>query len=279
MVDDSVVRTVQQHYTTDGLVERILAACASIGKDPDALTIEDLAGVDEFHVRGRQATVELAERLALTPADRVLDVGCGVGGASRFLTTTFGCHVTGLDLTAAYCEAARLLSARLKCDQQVEYHLGSALEMPFADASFDVVWTQHAVMNIADRPRLYREIRRVLRPGGRFALYDIVAGPGGDVHFPVPWAREASISHLLTPAALHASLEENGLRVLAWRDTSDLGRAWFREMNARNQSAPRPLGLHLLLGDDFPVMARNVVRNLDERRIALVEAVARVEPA
>lgn len=267
-------RAVERHYGSSGLVERILTAWAAMGKDVNALTPGDLAPVDEFHVRGRQATIELAARLGLSAENRVLDIGCGLGGASRFLATTYGCHVTGIDVTPEYCEGARALAERLELGDRVSYHQASALDLPFHAESFDVVWTQHVVMNISDRGRFYSEVRRVLRPGGRFAMYDVVAGSAGDVHLPVPWAREASISHLLGPAATHVALEESGLRVLSWRDTSALGRAWFREMNPKRLTASVPLGLHLLLGDDFPVMARNMVRNLDEGRIALVEAVA-----
>ena len=186
--------TIQQHYTRPDLGDTILSALAATGKDLDHLTLEDLAPVDEFHVRGRQATIELAQQLPLDADTHVLDVGSGLGGASRYLALTYGCRVTGLDLTEAYCRVAQILADRLGLGSRVTYHHGSAVTMPFDDASFDVIWTQHAAMNIADKSTLYGEIRRVLRPGGVFACYDILAGPGGTPHFPVPWAREPSFS-------------------------------------------------------------------------------------
>jgi ubiquinone/menaquinone biosynthesis C-methylase UbiE len=267
---------IQQHYTRQHLGQAILSALADVGKDLDHLKPDDLAPVDEFHIRGRAATRELAQPLQLDSAKHVLDVGSGLGGASRYLACTFGCRVTGLDLTPEYVRVAQMLADRLGLSACVTYRQGSALAMPFEDASFDVVWTQHAAMNIADKAKLYAEIWRVLRPGGLFALYDILAGPGGALHFPVPWAREPSLSFLITPEALRGQLEKTGFRIVSWRDTSEAGQAWFREVAAKLQAqAGSPaLGFHLLLGADFPMMAQNQVRNLSENRIVLIEAIA-----
>ncbi len=148
--------------------------------------------------------------------------------------------------------------------------------MPFEDASFDVVWTQHASMNIADKDRLYAEMHRVLGPGGRLALYDIVAGPGGPPHFPVPWARAPEISFLVSPEALRAGLEAAGFEVAVWRDVTADGIDWLGRMRAKlAESGPPPLGLHLILGPEWAEMFANVGRNLGEGRIALIQALAR----
>jgi ubiquinone/menaquinone biosynthesis C-methylase UbiE len=268
--------TIQQHYTRPDLGDAILSALAATGKDLNHLSLEDLAPVDEFHIRGREATIELAQQLPLDAAAHVLDVGSGLGGASRYLALAYGCRVTGLDLTEAYCRVAQMLADRLGLSSRVTYRHGSAVAMPFEAASFDVVWTQHATMNIADKATLYDEIRRVLRPGGVCAFYDILAGPGGTPHFPVPWAREPSFSFLITPEALREVLEHTGFRITSWRDTSAVGRAWFQEVAAKMQQegGSPPLGFHLLLGADFRSMAQNQVRNLNEQRIVLIEAIA-----
>jgi ubiquinone/menaquinone biosynthesis C-methylase UbiE len=232
--------------------------------------------VDEFHVRGREATLELAQAVALTPSNRVLDVGCGLGGASRYLASAFGCQVVGIDLTPDYVETARLLAARFGLDHRVRYECADALALPFREAEFDVVWTQHAAMNIADKAGLYAEMFRVLKPGGCLALYDILAGEGGEVHFPSPWARKASISFLIKPDVLNRLLTAVGFRLSSWRDTTELGRAYYRQMlQVIRESGPPPLGFHLLMGDDFRAMASNLLRNLEENRIALIEVVAR----
>jgi SAM-dependent methyltransferase len=273
---DKDFNRVEAHYAQRDLETAILAALVAAGKDPDHLKPEDLAPVDEFHICGRKATLELAREVHPHKGMQVLDVGSGLGGASRCLALEFGCHVTGLDLTEEYCRVATMLARRLGLDSLVSYRHGNALRMPFADGTFDVLWTQHASMNIPDKAGLYREMWRVLKPGGVLASFDILAGTGGAVHFPVPWARDPSISFLMTPQQLRDTLEATGFEVLVWRDKTEEGRAWFQRLGEKiRREGPPPLGLQLLLGPDFRQMARNQVRNLEEDRIAIIEAVAR----
>lgn len=263
---------VESHYTTPDLGAAILTALQAAGKDLDHLTPDDLAPVDEFHGGQRPATVRLAEMAGLSGSERVLDVGSGLGGPSRFLAWRYGCRVSGVDLTAEFCRVADLLTKLTGLTGRVDYRQGSALELPFADASFDVVWSQNAAMNISDRDRLYAEMHRVLKPGGKLALQEVAAGPGGPPHFPVQWAREPGISFLFTQAETQAKLAAAGFRILAWQDTTapSLEAAQAR---AGRISAPPPLGTHLLLGDDWVAMAQNSVRNLEERRTELFNAV------
>ncbi len=270
----SALNNIESHYANQDLEASILAALIEADIDPDQLKPEDLAPIDEFHVRGRKATLELARQVHLDDSMQVLDVGSGLGGASRCLALEFGCQVTGLDLTKEYCQVATMLAKRLGLDSLVCYQHGNALEMPFADDTFDLLWTQHAAMNIADKDSLYREMWRVLKPGGTLALYDILAGSGGSVHFPVPWAREPSISYLQTPRQLRETLKAADFEILSWQDTTETGRAWFRRLGEkmRNQP-PSPLGLQLLLGPEFRQMAQNQVKNLEENRITLIEAI------
>jgi SAM-dependent methyltransferase len=262
---------VIRHYTVDDLGRRILAALEGAGVDLDRLTIEDLAGVDAFHIRGRQATHELAALARIAGGDSVLDAGCGIGGSGRYLAATFGCHVTGVDLTAEYVEVARMLSERVGLADRVDFRQGSVLDLSFEDGSFDVVWTEHAQMNIADKPAFYRELFRVLKPGGTLAFHDIFAGPGGELRFPVPWAPDDSISHLVTIEELRGALAAAGFSQLVWEDRTAASTAFFR---ALAQRGPAAVGLHLLM-DDAKNRFANMLPNLEEGRVCVVQAVMR----
>ncbi|MFN8557966.1 MAG: methyltransferase domain-containing protein [Dehalococcoidia bacterium] len=266
---------IDAHYGRPGLYEAIVDALRAAGKDLDALTPADLAPVDQFHIRGTAPTLELARRVGLAPGVRVLDVGGGIGGPARILAAEFGCAVTVLDLTEEFCRAGERLTALLRLGDRVAFRHGNALAMPFPDGGFDVVWTQHSSMNVADKERLYAEIRRVLKPGGRLALYEVMAGPAAPPVFPVPWAREPSLSFLRPAEAVRTLLRDAGFGEVAWEDTSAAARQWFAEQAAAARAAGGLplLGLHLLLGPSFADMGRNMRRGLEEGRITLVQAV------
>ena len=264
---------VEDHYTRSDLREVILAALKVAGKDIDHLTPDDLAPVDEFHGGQRPATVRLAELVGFAGTERVLDVGSGLGGPSRYLAWKYECRVSGVDLTAEFVQVADMLTKLTGLVGKVDYQQGNALDLPFEGETFDVVWSQNAAMNIADRNRLYREMRRVLKPGGKIALQEVAAGPGGPPHYPVQWARAPGISFLVSQAATRSTLEAAGFRVVTWQDTTQpaLQSAAAR---ARNTVGPPPiLGTHLLLGADWQAMFQNSARNLEERRTELFNAV------
>lgn len=260
---------VPAHYGRDGaLIDAIEEGLRTAGLGRETIAPSDLSPVDEFHIRGRKATLELAEGMRLGPTSRVLDIGSGLGGPARTLAEVYGCHVTGIDLTQDYCEAATVLSDRVGLGERVEFRLADATDLPFPAATFDAAMTIHAAMNVAAKDRMYLEARRVLKQGGAFAVYDVLQGEGGDVHYPVPWAREPSISHLATRAQMVSLLEGAGFRIEREDDSSDESLAWFEQMARRiAEHGPPPLSPRLLLGDDYPAMMRNQIRNLSERRI------------
>jgi ubiquinone/menaquinone biosynthesis C-methylase UbiE len=270
----SVETQVSAHYTHGDLLNAIDAALAKAGKNPATPRLEDLAPVDEFHVRGRDATAELGAHLGLRPDHVVLDVGSGLGGASRQFASAYKCKITGIDLTNEYCRVATELASRVGLSDYVQYRQGSALAMPFSDGSFDIAYTQHVAMNIADKAALYREVARVLKPRGKFGIYDLLQGDGGGVLFPVPWAQDASTSFLASPVEIQALLSETGFDITGWNDTSEIGKEWFKVVNKRlAESGPSPLGFQVLLGADFGAMAKNQVRNLVEDRIRPTEII------
>jgi len=266
-------QVVADHYRRRALGDVILRALKEAGKDVEHLTPDDLAPVDEFHSGGRNATARLAQLAQIDASQRVLDVGCGIGGPSRYLASKFGCQVTGLDLTPEFVALAGMLAQRTRLAEKVTYRQGNALDLPFPDANFDVVWSQNAAMNIADRDRLYGEMHRMLRPGGRLALQDVAAGPGGEPYYPTPWASDKSISFLFAPQSTRAALERVGFRVVAWQDTTQeaLEQQTARDKALDSGSLP-PLGLHILIGDAFPTVTKNTLRNLQEQKVQLFNA-------
>jgi ubiquinone/menaquinone biosynthesis C-methylase UbiE len=261
---------VRDHYRATGLTERLKTALMAFGPEKQRLTPQQLATLDQFHTRGLAATVELSKLAGITAGMSVLDVGSGVGGPARFLAATYGCQVTGVDLSESFVDAARYLTERMGQSGRVSFETASALELPFEDCHFDVVLLQHVAMNISDRARLYREIRRVLKSGGRFATFDVVVN-NGDPHYPVPWARTPATSFLLTAAATREAIEPAGFRMRAWQDDTEAANAWFAQLRA---SAPPPSpNLGVVMGPDFAQLAASLGRNLMEGRLGVLTAV------
>lgn len=264
--------SVEGFYTGGGgHVAAVRDALAGAGVDLTALTTSDLAPIDEFHIRGRAATLEIAARLEIGPTSRVLDLGSGLGGPARTLVEEVGCAVTGVDVTREFCELAAALSDWTGAGGRTTFVHGDATALDMTDRSFDAVMTLHAAMNIPDKAALYGEAYRVLAPGGRFVAYDVVQGEGGDVRYPVPWANDATTSHLASPQQMRALLAAAGFEVLAEVDSTDESLAWFEQVRARvEREGPPPITFQAFLGDAFGQMAANQVTNLRERRIRTV---------
>lgn len=267
---------VARHYASgDDLEQSIVEQLRSVGLlEGQSLSPRDLAALDQFHVGGLEASDALARLCSLSSGMHVLDVGSGLGGPSRFLAATYGCRVTGIDVTESYCRIASLLAERMGLEHLVDYRHADALHLPFADQTFDAVWTQHASMNIAEKAEFYAEIARVVKVGGRFAVHDVVQSTGGPILFPVPWARSAALSHLLTLEETREAIVRSGFSVLVWNDVSEAAADWLSKVGAKRDPADVPrLGLHLVLGQEFPEMAANFRRNLEEHRCGVIQAV------
>jgi SAM-dependent methyltransferase len=273
---DPLRRLIDAHYGSTDLSARILERLRDAGKDLLRVTRDDLAPFDEFHTGGRPATRALAVMAALPPGSSVIDVGCGVGGPARTLAAEFGCRVTGLDLTAEFCRAAALLNRLVGLQDRVAFVQGDAGALPFADGTFDAAWSQNAIMNVAAKGQMLGEVRRVLRPGGTFALAAAAAGPVPAPHYPTFWASSPAFSFLPTTDELRALIGPAGFVEESWKDstaeTLDRSRA---RLDALAAEAGHPLGRSTIVASDVEAKIENGFRNLAEGRVLALRAILR----
>lgn len=270
-------QSVSQLYAHDTLEKAVFDALAASGKDLAHLTAEDLGPVDEFHIGGRPATIEFAQALAFAPNQRLLDIGSGLGGASRYFAQAWGCEVTGIDLTDDYVRVAKSLAERVNFDGKVSYMRASALDLPFDRQSFDGAYMMHVGMNNADKAKLFEEVHRVLKPGARFGIYDVMRENTEEaLSFPVPWASGPQTSFVEPPARYLELLEGTGFSVLSHRSRRERALRFFQQMQEKAAAAggTPPLGLHILMGSTAPQKIANMIDNINRGLIAPVEIVA-----
>lgn len=267
---------VAGHYTRGKLEEAILQALARTGSDPARLHAAELATLDEFHLGGLQATQDLAAHMELQPGLRVLDVGSGIGGPARYFAAEHQCRVTGIDLTEEFVHVARSLTLLTKLDHLAEFVQASALDMKFAPATFDRAYMIHVGMNLADKARVFREVRRVLKPGALFVIFDILRTADGEIAYPVPWALTRDVSFVEDMELYRNALAGAGFRVERERSRRAFGIEFTERAIARAaQGGPPPLGLHLLMGELTPLMIGNVLSMMKRGMLEPVELYAR----
>lgn len=267
--NDSIV----SHYGQADLFDKIIKTFDSNGKPLAEITLADLKPIDEFHIGGFPATRALLDPLSFNQTTRVLDVGSGLGGTARHMTHTYGAKVTGVDLTPEFVETARKLSDLVELD--VHFEVGSALDLPFDDESFDAATLLHVGMNLPDKARLFAEVARVLVPGGVFAVYDVML-LGSHPPFPLPWAEEASFSFLESPEVYLSAADAAGFACTHQARKGEVARAFFAEMQKRiAESGPPAVGLPLLMGQTAPEKAANMAQGVKSGDIEPVEMVFR----
>lgn len=273
----NVEERVARHYAQPDLDRTILETLRASGKDIERLTTSDLAPVDELHIGGRQATIDLASQLEITPDMHILDVGCGLGGAARFFAETRGCSVTGIDLTADYIRAAETLTRWVRLSHRVSFRHGSALALPFAPATFDGAYMMHVGMNVADKPRLFAEVRRVLRTGGVFAIYDVMLVGGGQLTFPLPCAATPETSFVVNTEEYRRGLEAAGFEICRVRNRLEFAREFCRREMARlaDEGPPPTLGLRVLMKDDAARILANITTLFEKAVLAPTELICR----
>jgi SAM-dependent methyltransferase len=260
---------IENQYHTPGLYEDILNRLGEQEIELSTVSRRDIADVDEFHVRGAEVSHELASRIRLENS-KVLDVGCGIGGPSRMLADDYNCQVTGIDLSHEYIRTAKGLSELVGLQDKTEYIWSNALDLPFENGSFDVVWTQHVQMNIRHKLKFYSEIERVLSEQGTFIYYDIFKTDSGEVNFPVPWADYASASFLGTTENMDDILERLCFKNLLVSDETDKGTRFLDDLFKNlKKNGPSKLGLNVLMGPSTKEKLMNILLGLKEGQIVL----------
>jgi len=267
---------VAQHYAAANLEQRILAAFEATGKPRASITADDLAIVDEFHIGSREATDAIAAQMHLRPGMKLLDIGSGIGGPARYFASAHGCQVTGIDLTTEYVRTAQTLSTLVGVSASVQFKQGSATALPFGNDSFEGAYMFHVGMNIQDKVKLIREVKRVLRSEAIFAIYDVMRIGPGELQYPLPWASKTEESFVATVDDYRQALVDAGFAIAGERERKQFAIDFFARMRQRNeQLGPQPLGLHLVMGETATLKMSNVVDGLRRGVIAPVEIIAR----
>jgi len=268
MTPRSDPRTTNEHWGREDLERVIDAALAAAGRNLNALTVDDLAAVDQFHGGGKASTDRLARLARLKPGMRVLDVGGGLGGPARTLAVEHGCFVTVVDLTESYVQTGRSLTGRLGLAERVRHRIGDALALDIEGETFDVVWTQNSGMNIAAKDMLYAGFARVLARAGLLVMQEPMAGPTQPPIFPLMWARDATTSFLRPPAEMRALIEAVGFRTRDWEDvTTELAGP------STGAGVPPHSIARIVMGDLIDDITLAGQRNRDEGRVVMIQAV------
>lgn len=279
-MSEQIAAEVARHYAPTGLRDKVKALVAAA--DRETLSVDELEHLDQFHVLGKDATLRLAQRAEVDATMRVLDVGSGMGGPARLLAAEFGCRVTGVDYSEDFLQTAELFTELTGLQDRVDFQRAEATALPFDDRSFDLVWTQHAQQNIPDKERFFSELYRVLKPGGRCVMHDLMDGGGGvEPTFPAYWGRDPALSFLIGERETKDLLAKVGFEILDWQDTTPETIRWHEGLldlqtephDASEASGVAGLDFGLLFGEDTVTMTENALTDMRSRAIGIFEAV------
>lgn len=270
---NSLNQSIEKHYHKHELYEDIVKRLEEHGTDLNNVKRSDIAGVDEFHVRGAEVSKELSTYINLHGAD-VLDIGCGLGGPCRMLADEFGCTTTGIDLSAEYVRTANELSRLVKLEDRTTFIQGDATNLPFDSDSFEVVWSQHVQMNVQNKELFYSEVERVLKPGGHFLYYDIFQNKDGEVTYPMPWASTANQSFLIKVGELEQTLTRLGFSKTISTNQTLAGIGFFDDSVAKlKEFGPPKIGLNVLMGKTTKPKLMNLLAHLKKAILSLESGV------
>lgn len=268
---------VKAHYNSKDLTQKLVEALEKIKPGTDEWTLKDLAPIDQLHTGGAKATIDLLQKAGIETGSVVLDAGCGIGGSSRLMANEFGLTVTGIDLSESFIQAAQTLSNRSAAKKHVDFQQGSIMEIPFDDAFFDAVLSQHVLMNIEDKKGVFEEFSRVLRPGGKLVLHEIAKGDDTPVVYPVPWASKQGISFLTPWPDTKRMIKNAGFDIILEIDGSQSASRWWQKAKSfaeKNKEKPPVLGPHLVFGANAKLFPVNMAENFKMNRIKTFEMVA-----
>ena len=269
-------QTLIDHYAADGLRERLTAGLAQAGLAEGPIDWKQLAQLDQFHTRGLMASSELAEALDAKAGETLLDLGSGFGGPARFIAATRGVHVTGIELSDLYVTIANEFSERTGLSDKAKFVQGDAAALPFDANSFDLAWTLHVSMNIEDKSGFYAGVHRVLKPGGKFAIYDVAKGTTEPVLYPAPWSPVPEFSFLCTLEETRHQLLESGFTILTYQDATTEAIGWLSKIQAATPpqpDAPKRVTLGQTIGPQVLPMLRNMGQNFMEGRTRVLRAI------
>lgn len=270
---ENLNQNIENHYLKEKLYEDIVDRLIEQEIDLNEVKRADIAGADEFHVRGAAVSKELAESINLE-GSTILDVGCGLGGPCRMLADEYNCQAIGIDLSKEYIRTANGLSKLVKLDNKTSFVQGDATSLPFDDKTFDVVWTQHVQMNIPDKKKLYSEISRVLKSGGHFLYYDIFKKGHGEINYPVPWASKSEMCFLFKETDMDDFLTQFGLTKEQFKDQTQAGIDFFNALVANlKEFGPPKMGLNVLMGETTKPKLMNLLNHLKSGKLELKSGV------
>lgn len=266
-------QSIENHYLKEGLYEDIIVRLKELNVDLNDVKRSDIAGADEFHVRGATVSKELADCVDLKGVS-ILDVGCGLGGPCRMLADEYNCQVTGIDLSNEYIRTANQLSKLVKLDSKTTFIQGDAARLPFDNNTFDVVWTQHVQMNIPNKKDFYSEISRVLKVGGYFLFYEILRKGEGEINYPMPWASTSDHSFLFKEEQMNNYLKKFGLTKEQSTDQTQAGIEFFNALVAKlKEFGPPKMGLNVLMGETTKPKLKNLLNHLKGGELELKSGV------
>lgn len=269
-------QSVSDHWATEDVFAVILNAMRAAGINPATVSIEQLAPVDHFHARGFPATKELADVLPIKAGQRIVDIGCGIGGPARYLAKRFECHIDGVDITDPFVKAANQLTKLVGMESPVNCVHGDGQRLPYDPKSFDGGISQHVTMNVPDRGAFFGEAFRVLKPGAFFALTEHGLGDGGEPYHPLPWSKDGSGAYLKRPTETVQILKREGFTEI---EVTDTGQKYLEGYNKAIELAEKgetpTFAVHILLGKLAPQIVRNAARNIEEGRTHPVQIICR----